>query len=193
MNNKRVTIRKIMMSFVTALCVVFVFCVNTETLHAANKKSITLNEVSKTLNKGETTTITVKTVKGLKSKKVSFKSSNNKVATVSSKGVVKAKKKGSATITVTSKEDKKVKAKFKVKVTEFNISKFLKNKNAKIRKIGTTYTQKGLFHNNGENLIMYEAEVETKYTGIETCSWNKNYDIVTVRVTTKVPSYNNYW
>ena len=37
-------------------------------------------------------------------KKVKFKSSNKKVATVSSKGVVKAKKKGKATITIVSAE-----------------------------------------------------------------------------------------
>ena len=40
-------------------------------------------------------------------KKVTFKTSNKKVATVSSKGVVKAKKKGKATITVITKDGKK--------------------------------------------------------------------------------------
>ncbi|MBQ9014992.1 MAG: Ig-like domain-containing protein [Firmicutes bacterium] len=40
-------------------------------------------------------------------KAVTWKSSNKKVATVTSKGVVKAKKKGKATITVTTKDGKK--------------------------------------------------------------------------------------
>ena len=39
--------------------------------------------------------------------KISFKSSNKKVATVSSKGLIKAKKAGSALITVTSGNKKK--------------------------------------------------------------------------------------
>ncbi len=90
-------------------------CSNTE-VSAATKKAITLSEKKATLYVGESTTITVKKVKGLSSKKVSYKTNNKKVATVSSKGVVKAKKKGKATITVTSKKDKKVKATFKLTV-----------------------------------------------------------------------------
>ena len=49
------------------------------------------------LKKGKKVTIKVKAAPV---SKVTFKSSNKKVATVSSKGVVKAKKKGTATITV---------------------------------------------------------------------------------------------
>ena len=48
-------------------------------------------------------------------KAVKFKSSNKKVATVSKKGVIKAKKKGKATITITTVEGN-VKAKIKVTV-----------------------------------------------------------------------------
>lgn len=51
-----------------------------------------------------------------KSKKVSYKSSSKKIATVSSKGVVTAKKKGTVTITATSKSNKKAKATTKVTV-----------------------------------------------------------------------------
>ena len=193
MNKKRNLLKKLTMFLMGVMCAVLVFGVNTKTTEAASKKSITLNETSKTLRKGETTTITVKKVKGLKSKKVTFKSSNKKVATVSSKGVVTAKKKGSATITVTSKENKKVKAKFKVKVTEQNIEKFLKDNKAKIRKIGSTFTQKGLFHEHGDNLFMYDTEVSTKYTAIQNCPWDSKYDIITVAVTTKVPCKDNYW
>lgn len=82
----------------------------------AAKKSITLNQTKATLYAGEYTTVSVKKVTGLKSKKVSYSTSNKNVATVNKNGVVTAKKKGSVTITVTSKENKKVKAKFKLTI-----------------------------------------------------------------------------
>lgn len=54
--------------------------------------------------------------KNATNKKVTYTSSNKKVATVSSSGKIVAKKKGKATITVTSKSNPKVKAKCKVTV-----------------------------------------------------------------------------
>ena len=55
-------------------------------------------------------TISVKSVKPANaSKAVTYKSSNKKIATVSSKGVVTGKKAGKVNITVTSKKNKKVK------------------------------------------------------------------------------------
>lgn len=59
---------------------------------------------------GKTTKISAKATP---SGKVTYKSSNSKIATVSSKGVVKGKKKGTAKITVTCNGVKKV---FTVKV-----------------------------------------------------------------------------
>lgn len=50
------------------------------------------------------------------SKKVTWSSSNKKIATVSKKGAVKAKKAGTVTITAKSKANKKAKAKCKIKV-----------------------------------------------------------------------------
>lgn len=80
-------------------------------------RKITLNVKKKiTLKKGKKKTIkyTVYPANDV-NKKVKFKSSNKKVATVSSKGVIKAKKKGKATITITTVEGN-VKAKIKVTV-----------------------------------------------------------------------------
>lgn len=80
-------------------------------------RKITLNVKKKiTLKKGKKKTIkyTVYPANAV-NKKVKFKSSNKKVATVSSKGVIKAKKKGKATITITTVEGN-VKAKIKVTV-----------------------------------------------------------------------------
>ena len=61
------------------------------------KPTMKLVKSSAKLKKGKKVTIKVKAAPV---SKVTFKSSNKKVATVSSKGVVKAKKKGTAIITV---------------------------------------------------------------------------------------------
>jgi uncharacterized protein YjdB len=80
---------------------------------------ITLNKTKVTLKKGKKFTLKVKkwtpTAVSAKYKKLKFATSNKKVATVSSKGVVKAKKKGKATITVTASNGKKYKCKVTVK------------------------------------------------------------------------------
>lgn len=60
-------------------------------------------------------------------KKVTYKSNNKKIATVSSKGVVKGIKTGTTTIKVTSKSDKNKSAKITVKVTT-PVSKLTLNK-----------------------------------------------------------------
>ena len=76
-----------------------------------NKKKqnakITLEKKKATIAVGKTATVKVKSYKGISRKGVKFASSNKKVATVSSKGKVTAKKAGTATITVTSVVNKK--------------------------------------------------------------------------------------
>lgn len=85
------------------------------TVKAAPKK-ITLNAKKKTLKKGKTFRIKVKKLpKGSVSNKVTYKSSNKRVATVSKAGKVKAVKKGKATITVKSCNGKKAKIVITVK------------------------------------------------------------------------------
>ena len=68
------------------------------------------------------TTVTVTPNKS-KNKGVTYKSANKKIATVSSKGVVKGVKAGSTKITVVSKKDKKKKATINVKVKEGTVTK----------------------------------------------------------------------
>ena len=82
-------------------------------LKQVTTKAVKLSKSSTSLAKGKTTTLKA-TVTGLSSKSVKWKSSNTKVATVSSKGKVTAKGVGTATITCTSKADGKYKAACKV-------------------------------------------------------------------------------
>ena len=86
----------------------------TVTVKAAPKK-ITLNAKKKTLKKGKIFQLKVKLTKNTVSNKITYKSSNKKVAKVSSKGKIKALKKGWATITVTTFNKKKAAIKITVK------------------------------------------------------------------------------
>lgn len=77
-------------------------------------KAVSLNTNKIRIKKGKTVTLTAKIKpSNATNKKVIWSSSNPKVATVSSTGVVKAKKRGTAIITVTTKNGKKT-AKCKV-------------------------------------------------------------------------------
>lgn len=76
---------------------------------------ISLNAKKKTLKKGKTFKVKVKFPKNTCSYKLSYSSSKSKVAAVSSKGVIKAKKKGKAVITVKTFNKKKAKITITVK------------------------------------------------------------------------------
>lgn len=76
------------------------------TANAANSK-VTLNYTEKTLKVGDEITLKAKvTKKNLKSKKIIWKSSQKAVATVTQKGIVKAKKEGTTKITAMIKGSK---------------------------------------------------------------------------------------
>jgi len=83
---------------------------------------ITLNKSKITLKDGKKYTLKAKvSPSNATNKAVTYKSSNTKYATVSSKGVIKAKRAGrgkTVTITVTAKDGSKVKAKCKVKIVD---------------------------------------------------------------------------
>lgn len=88
---------------------------------AASKKptKMSLKVTAKTIDIKGHATISVKSVKPSKaSKAVTFKSGNKKIATVSSKGVVKGKKAGKVKITVTAKANKKLKKSVTMKVKD---------------------------------------------------------------------------
>ena len=78
-------------------------------------QKIKLNKSSSTLKKGKTLTLKVTRTPITATEKITYASSNKKVATVSSKGKIKAKKKGKATITVKTSNGKKATCKITVK------------------------------------------------------------------------------
>jgi len=78
-------------------------------------KKVKVNFTKKTLKKGKKATIKVSFAKGYYSSTNTFKSSNKKVATVNSKGVITAKKKGTCRITVKTFNGKKAIIKITVK------------------------------------------------------------------------------
>ncbi len=75
---------------------------------------IKLNAKSKTIKKNKTYTVKAKLPSG-SAGGITYKSSNNKIATVSSKGKIKAKKKGTVYITAKTYNGKTAKIKIKVK------------------------------------------------------------------------------
>lgn len=88
------------------------------------KLTVTSSVSGKVIDVKGTTKISVKSVSPKNaSKSVTYKSSNTKIASVSSKGTVTGKKTGSVTITATSKVNKKVKASVKLKVKDLKPSK----------------------------------------------------------------------
>ena len=77
-------------------------------------KSIKLNKTKVTINKGKTFALKY-TIPRNTYTTVKYSTSNKKVATVSSKGVIKAVKKGAAVITVKTDNGKVAKCKVTVK------------------------------------------------------------------------------
>ena len=124
---------------------------------------LTLESKKATIVAGNKTTIKIKKLTGVSNKGVKYTSSNKKIATVSSKGVVKGVKAGTATITVQSTVNKKVKATFKVTVKspdQVNISYSPKGK-AKITLKETSVTlapaKSFIACNNPEQTKMVQA------------------------------------
>ncbi len=114
-------------------------------VQAATKKptKITLKTTYKTVDVGGTVTVSVKKVSPAgASKSVTYKSSNKKVATVTSKGVVTGKKAGTVTITATSKATSKVKATIKLTVKDIRPTSITVNKSTVTGYMGATATIK---------------------------------------------------
>lgn len=121
--------RKMMAVLLTGAMVIGSLAAGTDrTVSAAAKRkpgSLTVKAGKKVLYVGSSaakkkTTIKVTVKPAKSSKKVTFRSSNKKVLTVSSKGAVTARKKGKATVTVTSTANKKLKKKITFTVKQYS-------------------------------------------------------------------------
>ncbi|MDE6567309.1 MAG: Ig-like domain-containing protein [Lachnospiraceae bacterium] len=151
------------------------------TAQAATKKTtkITLNYKNTTMSVGDTLTLKVKAVKPAKSsKKVTWTSSNKKIAVVNSKGKVSAKKSGTVTITAKSKSNPKVTVKCMIKV--YKVTKTLKLTSKK------SYTL-----NAGETLKL-TAKVTSPKTGAAPITWiTKDNKIAKVTAKGKVTAVSS--
>ena len=103
-------------TFLFLLIVTAILCFSMTASAAAKAKKVKLNKKKITLTIGKTFKLKATVKPSSANKKVKWKSSNKKVAAVNSKGVVKAKKAGKATITCTLKKNPKIKATCKVTV-----------------------------------------------------------------------------
>lgn len=122
------------------LVLVFTCIFSTVLVNAASEPTkITLNKKAVSMLPGEKVTLkpTI-TPSGLKDEKLTWKSSNKAIATVSAAGKVTAKKAGTATITVLTSNNKK--ATCKITVSAKKPTKIKLNKSALAMVIGDTYT-----------------------------------------------------
>lgn len=138
---------------------------NISTVEAASK--VKLNKSKVTLYEGKTTTLKVKGTK----KKVKWSSSKKSVATVSSKGKVKAKKKGTATITA-KVGNKKYKCKVTVKA----------KKKAESVPAFSVNTQDITIKDSGTIYVTFndaKASVSGKVSdnGVISVAWNPTYKV----------------
>ncbi len=100
-------IRRILAIIITVLMIISSANIAPVSVSAASKKSLKMNYAVYTLKKGKT--LKLKVTGTSSGDKVTWKSSKKSVVTVSNKGVVKAVKKGKATVTATVKGKKKAK------------------------------------------------------------------------------------
>ena len=125
----------------------------------AAKASITVKPGAKTLyigwkEKKKTTSLKVKYT-NIKKKSVSFKSSNKKVLKVSQKGKITAVKAGNAYVTATLKEDKKVNARVKIAVKNYQMAFASKS---------LTITLEGNSATTSKNLVLYGTQKSAQYS-----------------------------
>lgn len=168
-------LNKKFLSILLMFAIVCTMCITNDgtTAQAATKKAtkITLNYKNTTMSVGDTLTLKVKAVKPAKSsKKVTWKSSNKKIAVVNSKGKVFAKKNGTVTITAKSKSNPKVTAKCKIKVYKATRILMLTGKRLYILNVGET--------------LKLTAKVKLPKTGAAPITWSTK-DSKIAKVTAK--------
>lgn len=165
---------------------------------SATVKSVSINPPKAVIGVGET--LQLKAVKSPNNAKTTYrwKSSNSKIATVSQKGKVVAKKKGRATITVTSANGKKASCRITVKKAPKKISFRQKSLTLKKGKKATlkvklpvgTASRKLTFTSSKKSVasVSVKGKVTAKKTGtakITVKTYNRKKASITVRVKKK--------
>lgn len=122
---------RVLTVIIIAAMVITTLGFSTTGVSAVAKKptKISLKATAKIVDLNGTVKVSVRSVKPAgASKAVTFKSSNSKIASVSSSGTVKGKKTGTVTIIATSKKTSKIKASIKLKVMDLKPSAVKLNK-----------------------------------------------------------------
>ena len=171
--------------------------VSAVTVQAATKKVVSLKVTGKTVGVGQSVKLKATATKGAK---LTYKSSNKSVATVSSKGVVTGKKPGSVKITVTAKKSKykTVKKTVTVKIVKGSQTITASNQSLVIgqnKKIGATAKTKLSYKSSNSKVVTVSKSGSLKATGIGTAkititatgngSYKKASRTITVTVTKK--------
>ncbi len=136
-------------------------------VEAAKKapKKIKLSKTKVTMYAGDKCTLKVKVTPSKANKKVTWKSSSKKIASVSKKGVVKAKKRGKAVINCISKANKKIKAKCRITVKKVvKPSKITLNEKSILLSIGYSFTLKATV--SPANTSFKDVKWKSSNTGI---------------------------
>ena len=160
-------------------------------------KAVSLKVTGKTVGVGQSVKLKATATKGAK---LTYKSSNKSVATVSSKGVVTGKKPGSVKITVTAKKSKykTVKKTVTVKIVKGSQTITASNQSLVIgqnKKIGATAKTKLSYKSSNSKVVTVSKSGSLKATGIGTAkititatgngSYKKASRTITVTVTKK--------
>ena len=196
------TVTKRILAVMLSICVIFAG-LNTVDVSAASKKApkkITLNAKSATVYVKGTYKLYVKSVSPSNTEKaVKWSTSNKKVATISSKGIVKGIKAGKVTITATSTKSKKVVAKCTVTVVnptiKLNKSKYTIETVGAKRQVALAATVKGPSNTvtwSSSNKKVATVDKKGVVTGLKsgtvTITASANGKKATCKITVKVPS-----
>lgn len=184
-----------------------VFAKDTTTVVTASKNKVSLNYSTLTIKKGKSATLKARTSSSLKKKGLVWTSSNKKVATVDSKGKIKAIKNGKTNITVKVKGTKikavckvivgtpvtKVKAN-KTKATiyvgdKYTIKTAVSSKKASNKKLSYTSSNKKVAFVNSKGVVTAKKAGKAKITIKSTDGSNKKA-VVTITVKTASISLN---
>lgn len=161
---------KRIVSSLVSLVMIFVSVV-VAPAYAAAPKAITLSKTSKTVYIGQKYTLKVNAVTPKKADtEVKWKTSNKKIATVSQKGVVTGKKKGTVIITAVSKSNSKIKAKCKVTVKKFKTTNI--KYGGTVFSLDKAYVNGRTDSNQDPHIIKTYSELKALKKQIK-----KNYDI----------------